>query len=194
MFFTFMDNLRSNSIAGAIINNSGNLYLGLWNWFFTFVPSYVIRRGVLRVMYGVKMGQNVNVHMGVKFLKPWGVVIGDNVNIQLGCFIDGRGGVDIGRNTDITLGVRILSQQHDIDDGEYTTISKSVHIGQNCIVGSYALIMPGVTVGDGGVVAAGSVVVKNVDAWKMVAGNPAVIKRSRKQIINYKIGYRRFFH
>jgi acetyltransferase-like isoleucine patch superfamily enzyme len=194
MFFARLESLRSRPLVGIVITNAGNFYLALWNWFFSYVPSYFIRGFILKKMYGMDMGRNVNIHMGVKFLKPWGVVIKDDVNVQMGCFIDGRGGVHIGSNTDVTIGVKILSQQHDIDDGDYTTVSKSVHIGEGCVIGSYALIMPGVNIASGGVVGAGSVVVKSVGPWEMVAGNPAIVKRKRQETINYKIGFRRFFH
>jgi putative colanic acid biosynthesis acetyltransferase WcaF len=190
---SLMERLRSSRLS-IVIDFMGNLYLALWNWFFSYCPSYAVRRVLLNRMYGVQMGRNVSIHMGVKFLKPWGVAIGNNVNIQMGSFIDGRGGVAIGDNVDITLYVKILSQQHDIQDGIYTTQSKAVAIGNNCVLGSFSLIMPGVQLGEGVVIGAGSVVPKSIPQWSIAVGNPCVVKKKRNQDIKYQIGYKRYFH
>lgn len=158
MMFSLIEKMRSGKM-NSFITFLGNAYLALWNSIFCYVPSYVFRKLVLRFFYGVKMGRNVNIHSGVKILKPWGIVIGNDVNIQMGSFLDGRGGIIIGNNVDITLFVKILTQQHDMQDGNYTTISRAVTIENNCVVGSYVLIMPGVTIFEGAVVGAGSVAV-----------------------------------
>lgn len=192
--FQFFYKLSKGPKAGSIITFLGYLYLGLWNHFFNKVPSYVFRKFVLRAIYGMKIGKNSNVHLGVKFLSPWHVEVGDNVNIQMYSFIDGRGGVVIKDNVDITIGVKILSQQHDIYSDDYATISKSVYIGSNSIVGSFALIMPGVNLNDGAVLAAGSVLAHDADGWALFAGNPAVYKRKRNVDIKYSVSYRRPFH
>jgi putative colanic acid biosynthesis acetyltransferase WcaF len=184
---------KSTRLRG-FIDFWGCLYLAAWNWIFSYIPSYAIRRLILKYAYGVKMGRDVYVHMGVKFLKPWAVEIGNNVNIQLGSFIDGRGGLSIGNNVDITLGVRILTQQHDLQDSHYTTVSRSVCILDNCVVGSFALIMPGVTLGEGAVVGAGSVVSKSIPEWSIAVGNPCTVRKQRNRTINYEIGYARPFH
>lgn len=188
------DKLRKFKFFGPLVNFIGCLYLALWNWILTYFPSYFLRRSILKIAYGVEIGQNVYIHMGVKFLKPWAVSIGNNVNIQMGSFIDGRGGLTIGNNVDITLGVKILTQQHDLQDSYYTTISKPVTILDNCVIGSFALIMPGVTLAEGAVIGAGSVVSKSIPAWSVAVGNPCIVKKTRNTQINYTIGYARPFH
>jgi putative colanic acid biosynthesis acetyltransferase WcaF len=193
MMFSFVEKMRSGKM-NLFITFLGNAYLALWNSVFCYVPSYSFRRLVLKLFYGVKMGHNVNVHSGVKMLKPWEVVIGNNVNIQMGSFLDGRGGIRIGNNVDITLFVKILTQQHDMQDGNYTTISKPVIIEDNCVIGSYVLIMPGARINEGGVVGAGSVVVKDIPEWQIAVGNPCQRVKARSKIINYKVGYKRHFH
>ena len=191
--FSSIEKMRSGKM-NSFITFLGNAYLALWNSIFCYVPSYAFRSFVLRVFYGVKMGSNVNIHSGVKMLKPWGVVIGNDVNIQMGSFLDGRGGIRIGDNVDVTLYVKILTQQHDMQDGNYTTISKAVTIEDNCVIGSYVLVMPGVRICEGGVIGAGSVVVKDVREWHIAVGNPCREIKSRANLINYKVGYRRHFH
>ena len=191
--FSLLNKAREGN-ASYFINFFGNLYLAFWNWGFCFIPSYTLRHIILKYIYGVRMGKFVNIHMAVKFLKPWNIIIGDNVNIQMGCFIDGRGGLVIENNVDITIGVKVLTQQHDIQSPSYLTVSKQVVIKSGSVLGSFSLIMPGIVVGEGAVIAAGSVVSKNVGDWTMVAGNPAVKKRQRSSEQLYKANFRRPFH
>ena len=189
-----IDELRAKPILGVAIDFFGNLYLAFWNSFFCYFPSYFVRNFVLRYCYFVNMGSNVNIHSGVKLLKPWNISIGNSVNVQMNSLLDGRGGLSIGNNVDITLGVKILTQQHCLQDGLYTTESKPVVINDNAVLGSFCLLLPGVTVGEGAVVGAGSVVPRSIPSWKIAAGNPAVIKKDRNTEINYNVGFKRYFH
>jgi acetyltransferase-like isoleucine patch superfamily enzyme len=191
--FGFFERLRQKPALAGLINGAGYFHLALWNHVFSRVPLYWFRHLVARRLYGLKMGRS-NLHRSVFFLSPWNIVVGDNVNIQMGCFLDGRGGIRIGNNVDLTPGTRILTEGHDVDTPDYETLKKPVLIHDHVVVGSWALIMPGVTLAEGAVVGAGSVVTKSVEPYTVVAGNPAVKKRDRARGISYRLDYRRPFH
>lgn len=191
--FARIDRVRHQPALRWIVNFAGYLHLAVWNLLFGRIPLYWFRHLVVRRLYGLRLGRS-NLHRAVFLLSPWHIRIGDNVNIQMNCFLDGRGTITIGNNVDLTPGVRILTEQHDIDSPDYETVKKPVIIHDNAVVGSWALIMPGVTIGEGAVVAAGSVVTKNVEPYTMVAGNPAVKKRDRARVLHYNVSYRRPFH
>jgi putative colanic acid biosynthesis acetyltransferase WcaF len=191
--FELLERLRKETAAKRAINFVGYFYLALWNQLFGRVPLYWFRHFVVRRFYGLRMGRS-NLHRSVTLLSPWLIRVGDNVNLQMDCFLDGRGGLTIGNNVDVTLGVRILTEQHDIDSPDYATVKKPVVIQDNVVIGAWALILPGVTVGEGAVIASGAVVVKDVEPYTLVAGNPAVKKRERARDIRYRLDYRRPFH
>ena len=193
MMFKSIDRARRHPPIRRLVNFAGYFYLALWNHAFGRVPLYWFRHFVARNLYGLRMGRS-NLHRAVFLLSPWQIHVGDNVNIQMDCFLDGRGTITIGNNVDLTPGVRILTEQHDIDSLGYDTVKKPVIIHDNVVVGSWALILPGVTIGEGAVVAAGSVVTKSVEPYTMVAGNPAVKKRDRARALDYNVYYRRPFH
>ncbi|MDP3514994.1 MAG: acyltransferase [Sulfuritalea sp.] len=113
-----------------------------------------------------------------------GVRLGDRVEINNFSIVNGTGGVDIGDDTLVGPGVRIISYQHRFASG--ATIrsqpidAKPIRIGRDVWLGANAVILAGVTIGDGAVVAAGAVVREDVPAYAVVAGVPATIKKYRE--------------
>jgi acetyltransferase-like isoleucine patch superfamily enzyme len=97
-------------------------------------------------------------------------------------------GIHIGENSEITSGVTILSHHYRFRQGvkdRFVWENADTYIGNNCVVGIGATILPGVRIGDEVVVAAGAVVTKDVPSKSIVAGNPAKIIRSNIDI--YKV-------
>lgn len=113
-----------------------------------------------------------------------GVRIGDRVEINNFSIVNGTGGVDIGEDTLIGPGVRLISYQHRHVRGatihSQPVDTRPIRIGRDVWLGANAIILAGVTVGDGAVVAAGAVVREDVPAYAVVAGVPARIRKYRE--------------
>lgn len=113
------------------------------------------------------------------------ITLGDDVDLAWGVLITTSGGVVIGDRTLVGYGTKILSTNHliPLDKGRIfgaghelkrVLIDNDVWIGANCV------ILAGVHVGEGAVIAAGSVVTKNVPPFVIVGGVPAKIIKERK--------------
>lgn len=115
------------------------------------------------------------------FARLWGMDIHPTARLSLSAKMDLTfpRGVHIGANTYMAFESRILA--HDMSRGLYL----HTRIGANCFIGGRALILPGVEIGDGCVVGAGSVVTRSVPAGSLVAGNPARILRSGIEVGRY---------
>ncbi len=134
---------------------------------------------------GIVLGNNVTIRSntiiectGVIKELGNGIIIGDNVGISQNCLIQVRGAVEIGSNTIFGPGVSIFSESHkfDIKDQfivDQGTTRKGVKIGSGVWVGSGAIILDGVNVGDHSIIAAGSVVNRDVPEYAIVGGIPA---------------------
>ena len=113
-----------------------------------------------------------------------GVRLGDRVEINNFCIVNGTGGVDIGDDTVIGPGARIISYQHRYARGatiqSQPVDARPIRIGRDVWLGANAIILAGVTIGDGAVVAAGAVVRNDVPAYAVVAGVPATVKKMRE--------------
>lgn len=141
---------------------------------------------------GVRFGRNVSVGCfasirpsGYYGASPGvGLSVGDFSSIGPYCYIGCAGGVEIGSNVMLAPHVTIHSENHLFADLSRSIKSQGTErqtttIGDNCWVATGARIMAGVTVGEGSVVAAGSVVTKNVPPFSVVGGVPARVLRSR---------------
>lgn len=100
--------------------------------------------------------------------------IGKNVFINHGCSFLDLGGITI--EDDVLIGpqVKLVTENHPVDPSSRKSLDlKSIHIGKNVWLGAGAIILPGVTVGENSIVAAGAVVTKDVPSNTIVGGVPA---------------------
>ncbi|MDP0498071.1 MAG: acyltransferase [Verrucomicrobiota bacterium JB024] len=132
-----------------------------------------------------KMGHDVKIHGGVDFGSGVNIEIGNYSSINKGCWVSN----DTIIGDDVMTGpeVVILSASHNFAD---TTVSmreqgapprRPITIGNDVWIGTRSVILPGVTVGDHAIIAAGSIVTKDVPPWAIVGGNPAKVIRFRNQ-------------
>lgn len=158
---------------------------------YNFFP-YPLRKVYLRI-FGIKTGKNTSIHRLCRFFHVGNLQVGNNCTINFGCYLDNRRGIYIGNNVGIAHNTKIYTLGHDIDDPEFRTKGKATTIEDNSFIFSNAIIMPGVTIGEGAIVLPGSVVTKNVEAWSIVGGNPAHFIRKRKENIDYRHSYNYLF-
>ena len=133
-----------------------------------------------------RIGRGVLLHAPSSFVEVAGITIGDWVYIGPGARFSGSGGLTIGSNVAIGPDVTILTSNHRMDDGGWIPFGpevdrKPVRICDHAWVASRVVILPGVTIGEGAVVGAGSVVTKDVPPRAIVVGNPAREIRRRDE-------------
>lgn len=167
--------------------------LMLLNFISCTVPFHSIRKLFFRLA-GVKIGKNSYVHMGARLYLPINITIGNGTIIGDNCFLDGRAKLTIGDNVDIASQVLIYNSEHDIHSEGFDPIEEPVEIGDYVFIGPRAIILPGVKIGKGAVVAAGAVVTVDVGPFKIVGGVPAKPIGERKvKNPNYHLGRARLF-
>lgn len=165
------------------------LILNSLNW----IPIHFIRNNIFRLA-GVKIGSGSTIHTGARFFQPAKITIGRGSIVGYRAFIDGRAPVNIGDHVDIASEVMIYNSEHDIHSPDFHAIEAPVTIGDYVFVGPRALIMPGVTIGRGAIVAGGAVVTKDVADFSIVGGVPAKeIGQRQQQDLNYRLGRPKLF-
>lgn len=157
------------------------------------VPSHHLRRAFYRSC-GMSIGKGSTIHMGVRFYVPNKITIGNDTIVGEDVVLDGRNNITIGDHVVIASEVMIYNAEHDVHDKDFRVITEPVVVEDYVFIGPRAILLPGVTIGKGAVVAAGAVVTKNVDPYTIVGGVPAK-KISERNIheAGYKIGRAAWF-
>lgn len=179
-----------------MVNRLFNLWLDfelmLLRWV-GHLPLHFVRRGAYRLA-GVKIGKASTIHLGCNFFYPPGIEVGQGTIIGDHCFLDGRAPLKIGNHVDIASQVLIYNSQHDIHSEDFHSIEAPVTIEDYVFIGPRAVILPGVKIGKGAVVASGAVVTKDVAPQKIVGGVPAQEIGERKvRDFHYRLGRARLF-
>lgn len=131
--------------------------------------------------------------MGQYFYSSKGLTISNNSVVNQNCVLDTRGGIYIGSNVSVSAEVCILTADHDPSAPTFSGRIAPVRIHDFAFIGTRAIILPGVTIGHGAVVAAGSVVSRDVPELSVVAGVPAKVIKHRNPKLDYKVDYKRRF-
>ena len=144
-------------------------------------------RGLLCQQIFRKCGRRINVEKGAYFGYGYNVQIGDNSGIGVNACIMGGADVVIGNNVMMAPEVVILTLNHEFESNTESMMAQGyrwapVIIEDDVWIGMRALIVPGVKIGKGSIVAAGSVVTKDVPPYTVVGGNPARVIKSRRVV------------
>lgn len=130
------------------------------------------RVAILR-LFGAKIARGVKIQGGASIWQPWKLTIGENSWIDSGVKLYSVDQITIGANAVVSEGAFICTASHDVRSETFELVTKPITIGDMAWVCARAIVLPGVTVGEGAVVAAGAVVTKPVAPWMIVGGNPA---------------------
>ena len=179
-------------------------FIRVTNWFLDFqllllailydnCPLHSVRNWAFRSSGG-HLGSGSTIHMSARFFLPSGISIGQDTIIGNRAFLDGRAALTIGDHVDIASEVMIYNAEHDLTADSFSAREEPVNIGDYVFIGPRAIILPGVSIGRGAVVAAGAVVTQNVPDYVIVGGVPAkVIGERKNKHLNYPLGRARLF-
>jgi len=124
-------------------------------------------------LFGARVGAAVNIYSSAYIYFPWNLEIGDWSSIGEWALVYNLGPVRIGENVTISQRAHLCAGTHDHRDPALPLLKPPITIGSQAWICADAFVGPGVTVGEGAVVAARAVAVRDVGAWDIVAGNPA---------------------
>lgn len=144
-------------------------------WILLFKPSPRPFHGWRRVLlrcFGATVGPRAHVYAGARIWAPWKLVIGEGGSIADNADVYNPAGVVIGPWAVVSQGVYLCGASHDYESPRFPLIAAPINIGAHAWVAARAIVHMNVTLGDGCVVGAGSVVTRDMPSWTVCVGVP----------------------
>ena len=135
-------------------------------------PFFGVRNAILR-LFGARVGRDVRLYGSVVVYMPWNLTIGDWSAVGEHAIIYNLGPVTIGRAATVSQRAHLCAGTHDYTAPDMPLLKPPITIGDQVWVCADAFVGPGVHVGEGAVVGARAVAMRDVAPWTVVAGNPA---------------------
>ncbi len=170
--------------GGASFTLGNRLARTVWNiaWLvlarWTPPPLHRWRRLVL-IAFGAKLGRGARVYGSTRIWLPANLELGENALIGPGVHLYNQGRIMIGARSVVSQRAHICASSHDVRDPDFQLVLRPVAIGENCWVAAEAFVGPGVTMGDGSVLAARGALFEDGRRWTVYRGNPAAAIKPR---------------
>lgn len=144
-------------------------------WF----PLTRLKPALLRA-FGARIGSNVTIKPNVRIKYPWRLAVGDHVWIGQESWIDNLADVEIGSHVCLSQRAYLCTGGHDHRSRRFDLQTEPIVLADGCWVAAAAVVLGGVTIGKNSLVAAGSVVTRDVEPAKIVGGSPATVLADRQ--------------
>ena len=176
------DNLYKNKLSKK--NKIGRL-LWWWVYILLFRPSgmpfsfcYKWRNMLLR-LFGAKIAKTAAVHASARIWAPWNLEMDEYACIDDNVDVYSVNRIVLGKHATVSQKAFLCTASHNIYSKEHELTNAPIVIGDNAWVAAGAFVGMGVVIGEGAVVGARAAVFKDVEAWSIVGGNPAVFIKKR---------------
>lgn len=157
-----------------------------WNlcWALLYRPSprplHAWRAFLLRI-FGATMGPNCHFYPASKIWAPWNLVCAEQVTAADGAEIYNPAPVSLGSHAILSQNSYLCGATHDYDDPAFPLIAFAMSLGAYSWVCARASVAPGVSLEEGAVLGLGSVATRNLEAWSVYAGLPAIKVKERRR-------------
>ena len=145
---------------------------------FPLLPRF--GRDALLRLFGAQVGKKGVVYRSARVYAPWNLTIGDGVVIGPRVEVYNKAPVSIGDMAVVSQDVFLCTASHDVNSCSIALTTAPIILGAQTWIAARSIVLLGVKLGEGAVVAAGAVVTKDVDPWTVVGGNPAKFIKKRE--------------
>jgi putative colanic acid biosynthesis acetyltransferase WcaF len=156
------------------------------SWY--FVSAFFFRSGlipfsavlvIILKIYGAKIGKDVRIKPYANIKYPWKLVVGNHSWIGEHCWIENLAMVTLGKNVCLSQGSMLLTGNHDYKKVSFDLITKPIVLEDGVWIGAKALVCPGIHAASHAILSVSSVATKQMEAYSIYQGNPAVKVRDR---------------
>jgi len=129
-------------------------------------------RALLLKLFGARLGRGVHIYSKARIWAPWNLEVGDESGVADDAILYTMAHIRLGRRVVVSQGAHLCAGTHDFEDPGFPLRAFPIVVGDQAWIAAEAFVHPGVTVGEGAVVGARSVVTRDLPAWTVCAGHP----------------------
>lgn len=129
-------------------------------------------RNVILALFGARLGKGTHIYPGARIWAPWNLVCGREVGVANGATLYNQASITLGTRSVISQGANLCTGSHDYGSPGFELFARPITIGDHAWLAAECFIHPGVTIGEGAVIGARSVVTEDMPAWTVCAGHP----------------------
>jgi putative colanic acid biosynthesis acetyltransferase WcaF len=155
-----------------------------WAIFYRLSPRPLFGwRAMLLRMFGAQLGPTCKFYPSSRVWAPWNLTCADLVAVGDGAEIYNPAPVRLGSHAIVSQGAYVCGATHDFDDPAFPLLAYAMEIGAYAWVCARACVAPGVNLGEGAVLGLASVATRDLEAWGVYAGSPAVKVKERMRAV-----------
>ena len=129
-------------------------------------------RSWLLFLFGAKMGKRCHIYPKVRIWAPWNLTCADEVGVGDDAILYTQAPITLGKRAVVSQGAHLCTGTHDYESPGFELFAKPIIVGDHAWLAAECFVHPGVTIGEGAVVGARSVVVHDMPEWTVCAGHP----------------------
>jgi len=159
-----------------------------WLWNIVYVlcfryspkPFHFWRRLILSI-FGARIARDCHVYPKAKIWAPWNLIMDEKSCLadEVNCYSMAE--IKIGRKAVVSQGAHLCAGTHDYENPRFPLQAFPISIGAKAWICTESFVGPGVTIGEGAILAARAVAMKDIPEWKVYAGNPCQLIKERKK-------------
>lgn len=136
-------------------------------------------------LYGASISDNIKIFKGVKVRMPKRLAIGEGCSIGPGVLLDSRNGISIGKSVTLAYESILWTMHHDYEDPMFGVKGGPIKVEDYVWICSRAIILPGVTIGEGAVIGSGAIITKDVPPYAIMGGVNKILKYRECRSFDY---------
>ncbi len=173
------NNINQNTHVGASFSLRNKIARTVWNIFYVLFFRYSLRpfhayRRVVLKLFGAKIGKGVHVYPSVKIWAPWNLELGDYCGIGDEVNLYSQGKIKIGSYSVVSQNSTLCTGTHDYENFGFRLITKQITVESFVWIAAEVFIHPGVTIGEGCIIGARSVVINDMEGNAICSGFPCI--------------------
>ena len=183
---------KSNPYEGPSFSRRNRLARGIWQlvWLFLFRPSpppmHAWRCWLLR-RFGARIHPTCHIYSSAQIWAPWNLTMESQSCLAPRVICYSMATISLGERAVVSQGVHLCSGSHDYESDSFHLFARPISIGADAWVCAEAFVTPGVSIAEGAVIGARSVVIRNQPAWFVCAGNPCRPIKPRKKPLDKRV-------